>query len=126
MTVKQISIFLENKMGQLQDLTELLAEAKVNLIALNIAETKDYGIVRIIADDVALATDSLIGAGYVISVNDVQEIAVKNEVGSLNSALKKIADAGVSIEYMYSIFGDNDNLSKMIFKVDKPENFPEF
>lgn len=126
MTVKQISVFLENKMGQLQDLTELLADAKVNLIALNIAETKDYGIVRIIADDVALATDSLIGAGYVISVNDVQEIAVKNEVGSLNHALKKIADAGVSIEYMYSIFGDNDNLSKMIFKVDKPECFPEF
>lgn len=126
MTVKQISVFLENKMGQLQDLTELLADAKVNLIALNIAETKDYGIVRIIADDVALATDSLIGAGYVISVNDVQEIAVKNEVGSLNRALKRIADAGVSIEYMYSIFGDNDNLSKMVFKVDKPECFPKF
>ena len=102
MTVKQISVFLENRYGQLHEITNILAEAGVDLKALNIAETTDYGIVRILVDDVAKATDVLIGAGCVISVNPVQVIAVPNKSGGLNEVLGKIAEANIDIEYMYS------------------------
>ncbi len=110
MTVKQISVFLENRKGQLNEITKILAQAGINLLALNIAETTEYGIVRIIVDDVAAATDALIGAGMVVKVSDVSRVTISNSVGGLNSALQKIADAGIDIEYMYSmVSGDSEN-----------------
>ena len=121
MTVKQISVFLENRYGQLHEITNILAEAGVDLKALNIAETTDYGIVRILVDDVAKATDVLIGAGCVISVNPVQVIAVPNKSGGLNDTLGKIAAANIDIEYMYSTVDGKDDFAKLVFKVDKPE-----
>ena len=121
MTVKQISVFLENRYGQLHEITSILAEAGVDLKALNIAETTDYGIVRILVDDVPKATDVLIGAGCVISVNPVQVIAVPNKSGGLNEVLGKIAEANIDIEYMYSTVDGKDDVAKLVFKVDKPE-----
>ncbi len=121
MTVKQISVFLENRYGQLHEITNILAQAGINLTALNIAETKDYGIVRILVDDVAKATDVLIGAGCVVSVNPVQVIAVPNKSGGLNDTLEKIADANIDIEYMYSTVDGVNGEAKLVFKVDKPE-----
>lgn len=116
MTVKQISVFLENRKGQLNEITEILAQAGINLLALNIAETTEYGIVRIIVDDVAAATDALIGAGMVVKVSDVSRVTISNSVGGLNSALQKIAGAGIDIEYMYSmVSGDSEN-ADMVFK----------
>ena len=116
MTVKQISVFLENRKGQLNEITKILAQAGINLLALNIAETTEYGIVRIIVDDVSAATDALIGAGMVVKVSDVSRVTISNSVGGLNSALQKIADAGIDIEYMYSmVSGDSEN-ADMVFK----------
>ena len=116
MTVKQISVFLENRKGQLNEITKILAQAGINLLALNIAETTEYGIVRIIVDDVAAATDALIGAGMVVKVSDVSRVTISNSVGGLNSALQKFADAGIDIEYMYSmVSGDSEN-ADMVFK----------
>ena len=116
MTVKQISVFLENRKGQLNEITKILAQAGINLLALNIAETTEYGIVRIIVDDVAAATDALISAGMVVKVSDVSRVTISNSVGGLNSALQKIADAGIDIEYMYSmVSGDSEN-ADMVFK----------
>lgn len=121
MTAKQISVFLENRYGQLHEITNILAEAGVDLKALNIAETSEYGIVRILVDDVAKATDVLIGAGCVISVNPVKVIPVPNVSGGLNEVLGKIADANIDIEYMYSTVDGKDDVAKLVFKVDKPE-----
>ena len=116
MTVKQISVFLENRKGQLNEITKILAQAGINLHALNIAETTEYGIVRIIVDDVAAATDALISAGMVVKVSDVSRVTISNSVGGLNSALQKIAGAGIDIEYMYSmVSGDSEN-ADMVFK----------
>ena len=71
---------------------------------------------RIIVDDVAAATDALIGAGMVVKVSDVSRVTISNSVGGLNSALQKIADAGIDIEYMYSmVSGDSEN-ADMVFK----------
>ena len=110
MTEKQISVFLENRYGQLHEITDILARANINLKALNIAETRDYGIVRILVDDVA---------------NPVQVVAVPNVAGGLNDVLGKIADANIDIEYMYStVDGDNGN-AKLVFKVSDEEKFKE-
>ncbi len=125
MTVKQISVFLENRYGQLHEITNLLANAGVDLKALNIAETKDYGIARLLVDDVAKATDTLIGAGCVVSVNPVQVIAVPNVSGGLNSVLEKIAAANIDIEYMYSTVDGKDDEAKLVFKVDDSVNLEE-
>lgn len=121
MKVQQISVFVENKSGTLKEVTGILAEAGVNLEALNIAETKEYGIVRIIADDTPKAVDALIGSGLVIKVSPVVVAAVPNVAGGLDAILGKIAAADINIEYMYSIFGGKDAESKMVFKADKPE-----
>jgi len=117
----QISVFLENKAGELNKITEILAENSVNLKAISVAETNDYGIIRLIADDVDKAKDLLINAGMVISVNPVQIISVPNVVGGLNALLAKIAKAGININYMYSILGGNENEAEMIFKTDNPQ-----
>lgn len=120
MTVKQISVFLENRYGQLHEITNILAQADVDLKALNIAETKDYGILRLLVDDVARATDVLIGAGCVVSVNPVQVLPVPNKAGGLNALLGKIAAANIDIEYMYSTVDGKDDVAKLVFKVDQP------
>ena len=125
MTVKQISVFLENRYGQLHEITDLLAKAGVDLKALNIAETKDYGMARILVDDVAKATDELIGAGCVVSVNPVQVIGVPNVPGGLNEVLGKIAAANIDIEYMYSTVDGKDDEAKLVFKVDDGINLEE-
>ncbi len=121
MTVKQISVFLENRYGQLHEITDILAKAGVDLRALNIAETKDYGIVRLLVDDVEKATQILISEGCVISVNPVQVISVPNKSGGLNDLLGKIAQANIDIEYMYSTVDGKDDEAKLVFKVDKPD-----
>ncbi len=125
MTVKQISVFLENRSGQLKEITDLLAKKSVNLKAISIAESNDYGIIRLIADDVDFAKDALIDEGFVISVNPVQQISVPNVAGGLNSLLSKIAEAGINIKYMYSIVAGKDEDAQMIFKVDEPEKLEE-
>ena len=121
MTVKQISVFLENRYGQLHEITDILAKAGIDLRAINIAETTDYGIVRLLVDDVPAATDVLIGAGCVVSVNPVQVIAVANKSGGLNEVLGKIAAANIDIEYMYSTVDGANEEAKLVFKEDKPE-----
>ncbi len=125
MTVKQISVFLENRYGQLLEITNILAQAGIDLKAINIAETKDYGIVRLLVDDVAKATDSLIGAGCVVSVNPVQVISVPNVSGGLNGVLEKIANANIDIEYMYSTVDGKGDEAKLVFKVDDSVNLEE-
>lgn len=120
MTVMQISVFLENKAGELNKVTETLAENSVNLKAISVAETNDYGIIRLITDDVEKAKELLINEGMVISVNPVQIVSVPNIVGGLNALLAKIAKAGININYMYSILGGNENEAQMIFKTDNP------
>lgn len=121
MLVPQLSIFLENKVGQLSELTGLLRNANINLNALNIAETADYGIVRIIVDRPDDAKALLTAEEYIFSETPVVLAFVENRPGGLDDVLKLIAAAGISIEYMYSIFGSVGNRACMAFRVDDPE-----
>ncbi len=123
MNIHQISVFLENRTGQLAEITGILAENHIDLRAISIAETADYGIVRMIADDTAAATAILLDAGYILSTTWVQVIAVPNKPGGLASVLKALAENGVAIEYMYSLFTHGDNKAYMVFRVSEEGKF---
>lgn len=119
--LKQISVFLENRAGRLNEMTEALAARRVDLRALNIAETSDYGLARIIADDTDKASAVLKEVGALFSVDSVVAAEVPDVPGGLNGILKRIAAAGIDIHYMYSGFGRRDGQAVMIFRVAEPE-----
>ena len=105
MTLKQISVFVENRPGMLQQLTAVLAENKINMRALSLAETSDFGIVRIIVDDVDAAAGVLKAAGCIYVVTGVLGVAIPDEPGGLNRVLQVLAEAKVNVEYMYAFLG---------------------
>lgn len=102
MSVKQISVFLENRPGTLKEMTDALADGGIDLRAMMVAETKDFGIARMIVDDVYDAAGVLKDAGYVNSLTPVIAVAVPDEKGGLAGVLDEFAKADVNVEYMYS------------------------
>ena len=100
MTVNQISIFLENKPESLSQLTEVLAQNNINMRALALADTSDFGIARIITDDCAAAEEILKNNDYIVKTTGVIAIEIPDEAGSLNKILKLLAENGRNIEYM--------------------------
>ena len=105
MSVKQISVFLENKPGSLLDMTKRLAENGIDMRAFSLAETSEFGIARILVDDVLETIDVLKEAGYVSSLTSVLAIKVSDTPGSLNQVLALLSDAGINVEYMYAFAG---------------------
>lgn len=117
MTIPQISVFLENKAGQLADITGILSENQVNMRAINIAETTDYGVLRLIVDDASRASSILLEQGFILTMTPVVGVAVPDTPGGLSRVLGVISDAGIDVEYMYSVFGQKDGQACMIFRV---------
>ncbi len=102
MAVKQVSIFLENETGRLADLTEILAENNVDLNAVTIAETGEYGILRCIVQNPEEAVAALSGKGFMASITEVLAVAIENKPGAVNQVLQALADAGIGVKYIYS------------------------
>ena len=119
--IKQLSVFLENTTGALGQITKLLYENNINLRAINIAETTDYGLLRIVADNTKKSFDILNDNGFVVTESTVVAVAVPDIAGGLNALLDTLTENKVNIEYMYSIFGKTDGLAYMIFKVEDAE-----
>ena len=118
MSVKQISVFLENKPGALLAMTEVLAANRIDMRALSLAENSDFGIARLIVDNVYETATVLKGAGYVHSVTPVLGVAIPDEPGGLNNVLRILTEAGVNVEYMYAFLGGkNGKDAYMIFRV---------
>ena len=118
MSMKQISVFVENKPGALYALTAVLAQGQIDMRALSLAETKDFGIVRLIVDDLYKATTLLKDAGYVHSLTPVVGVAIPDVPGGLNRVLQVLTDARVNVEYMYAFLGGKDvDHAYMIFRV---------
>ena len=118
MSIKQISVFLENRPGKLKNMTGVLAQAGIDMRALSLAETKDFGIARIIVDDVFEAVNVLKEADFVASLTSVLAVAVPDEPGGLDKLLAYFNEAEVNIEYMYAFLGGNDaKHAYMIFRV---------
>ena len=119
MSVKQISVFLENRPGSLHDMTKALADAKIDLRGLSLAETSDFGIVRLIVDDVLGTANVLKDAGFVASLSDVLAVEVPNVPGGLNRVLEILDEAKINVEYMYAILGNKkSDTAYMIFRVN--------
>ena len=118
MNIKQISVFLENKPGSLNAMTHVLAEHAIDMRALSLAETSDFGIARIIVDNVYAAANVLKEAGYVYSLSPVLGVAIPDTPGGLNKILQVLTDAKVNVEYMYAFLGGKDTEhAYMIFRV---------
>ena len=121
MTIQQISVFLENRAGQLAEITSVLAKNNIDLRAIHIAETTDYGVLRLIADRAQDAANVLLNNGFILSMTPVVAAAVPDRPGGLAQLLTVLAQADVDIEYMYSMFGRGDGLAYMVFRVKDAE-----
>ena len=118
MNIKQISVFLENKPGSLYGMTGVLAQHKIDMRAFSLAESSDFGIARIIVDDVYAAANVLKEAGYIYSLTPVLGVAIPDTPGGLNKVLQVLTDAKVNVEYMYAFLGGKDaEHAYMIFRV---------
>lgn len=117
MTIHQISVFLENRAGQLAEITSLLAASGVDLRAINIAETADYGVVRLIASDPQRASALLLEHGFILTMTPVAAVAVPDQPGGLAAVLSVLSRAEIDVEYMYSVFGQQKGRAYMIFRV---------
>jgi hypothetical protein len=118
MGIKQISVFLENNTGRLAEVTKRLADAGINLRAISIADTAEFGILRIIVDKQEEAVSVLTRCGFTIHETDVFVVEINDEPGSLAALVKLFRDKGVGIEYLYASLGGRENRAAVIFKLN--------
>ncbi len=115
--VQQLSVFLQNKPGKLAALTRALAEGGIDIRALSIADTTDFGILRLLVSDTAKAKAILDAHSYAAGITGVTVVAVPDVPGGLARVLTLLADGGVDIEYMYSLIGRGEDKAYMVFRV---------
>ena len=118
MVVKQISVFLENRVGRLQEVTEVLANSEINIRALSLADTSDFGILRLIVNKPEAALDVLQEAGFTVRENEVIAVEVEDKPGGLARILGVFSSAGISLEYMYAFVERKADNAVMIFRVE--------
>ncbi|MCI9406305.1 MAG: ACT domain-containing protein [Oscillospiraceae bacterium] len=117
MTMKQLSVFVENKPGTLAEITGILGENSIDMRALSVADTERYGILRLIVDHPKEAEAALKEAGFKVSLTDVIAIAVSNQPGGLSQALRYLAKAGIAVEYMYAFVSQKADTAYVILRV---------
>ena len=120
MSVNQVSVFLENKPGTLNKLTAVLAKHNINIRALSLADTSEFGIVRMLVNDVYEATNVLKEENFVASVTPVLVYKISDATGSLDKLLQSFSEGNINVEYMYAFAGKNDAF--MIFRVKDTKN----
>lgn len=121
MTVKQISVFLQNDAGQLTGLTNVLNENGIDMRALSVAETRDFGILRLIVDDSYKTATVLKDAGYICSLTPVLAVAIPDEPGGLHKVLAILGENKINLEYTYAFISRKKDLAYMIFRVEDNE-----
>jgi len=123
MTIKQLSIFLENRSGTLSKVLEQIKISKIQLMAITIADTAEYGILRIICDEPTRAYEELKEAGVAVAISDVFAIELDNEPGSAADAIKIFSDGGISVAYLYSFLFNGKAV--LIFRTNNTEEARE-
>lgn len=119
MTIKQLSVFLENREGRLDEVLKTLGTNGVNIVALSLADTSDYGMLRMIVSDPAKGKTVLKEAGITSMLTDVVALRVPHATGSLSKAMHEIVQAGINVEYMYAFANGAD--ASAVLKSDDPE-----
>lgn len=122
-TIQQLSVFLENREGRLEEVLKVLSENDVNIVALSLADTSDYGMLRMIVSDPEKGKAALKGAGITAMLADVVALRVPHAIGSLSKAMHKIVAGEVNIEYMYAFANGSD--AAAVLKSDDPEKVVE-
>ncbi|MEH0019246.1 MAG: ACT domain-containing protein [Desulfobacter sp.] len=118
MMTEQISIFIENKEGRLAEVTAILRDAQVNIRALSLADTTDFGVLRLIVNDNDKATAALKREGFTVGKTQVLAVEVSDEPGGLNRVLDPLCDQDVNVEYMYAFANPHCQNAIMIFRFD--------
>ena len=118
MTAVQISVFLENKSGRLAELTSALAKASVNIRALSLAETIDYGVLRLIVDKPAAAREALGEAGFTVTETEVVAVEMPDRPGGLAGIVDLVTQGGLNIEYLYAYSETTETSAIVVLKVD--------
>ncbi len=121
MAIDQISVFVENRPGRLVEITNVLGDANVDMRAMSIADTTDFGILRLIVDKPEAALSALREAEYVSSVTKVVAVRIEDKPGSLSAVLKKLAEGNVSIEYLYAFITRKTDAAYVVFRLDDNE-----
>lgn len=117
MTIQQLTVFVENRQGSLSAITDLLAKEKIDLRALSIADTKEYGILRLIVNDAKKALAALEKNGFLVRITEVLGVILPDEPGALSGALKALDSAGVNVEYLYAFLTRTERDAYMVLRV---------
>ena len=118
MTIKQLSVFVENKQGRLSEITGILQGAGGDIRALSLADTTDFGILRLIVDKEDVAEAALRGAGLTVSLTPVIAAGIADRPGGLAEAMALLRDGGISVEYMYAFISRRKEMAYVILRVD--------
>ena len=121
MLVNQIAVFLENRTGRLLSLSKALSDSGIDLVSLNIADTSDFGIVRMITSDNEKAAKALKEAGFVVKQTELVSIEVDDTPGGLTKVLEALGDSDIDIEYLYSYAKSNSSKASILFKTSDIE-----
>jgi len=117
--VSQISVFLENKSGRLAEVAKLLADNGINIRALSIADTSDFGILRLIVDNPEKAAAVLRDSGLAVSLTDVIAVLMKDKPGGLSEVVQILSEANINIEYMYAFVTRSDEQAVVVLRVEQ-------
>ena len=123
MSIHQISVFLENRTGQLAEITQLLAQNHIDLRAISIAETADYGLARMIVDDAQKASNILLQHGDILSMTPVWAVEVPDRPSGLADLLAVLAQNHIDVEYMYSLFTHQEGKAYMVLRISDEATF---
>lgn len=123
MNIQQITVFLENRTGQLSQITQFLAKQNVDIRAISIAETADYGLARMIVDDSHKASSILLEHGDILSMTPVWAVEVPDRPAGLAELLAVLAEGDVAVEYMYSLFTHRNDYAYMVMHVSDDAKF---
>lgn len=118
MAIRQLTIFVQNRQGAIVSITEALAANQVNIRALSIAETEDFGILRLIVNDDATAQKTLSDAGYLIKVTEVVGVKIGDAPGKLTGALDVLDKAGINLEYLYAFMARTEKHAYVVLRVE--------
>lgn len=121
MKTEQLSVFLENRAGRLAEVIHTLAQGGINIRALSLADTSDFGILRLILDDQEKARTLLKDRGFTTGRADVVAVRVPDRPGGLDSVLRELSANGINVEYMYAFVTSTDENAVMIFRFDKTD-----
>ncbi len=117
MSLKQVTVFVENKQGALVSITDTLAKHNVNIRALSIADTQEFGILRLIVNDTAAAVKTLTDDGHLINTTDVVGVKIGDAPGKLSKALEVLDEAGINMEYLYAFMTRTEKHAYVVLRV---------